>query len=70
MIPLVRKADAEVGMEDEGHKVDERMGKFFGDQKASSSPSKAHTAAATYNPIAPKKEGSTATSAVSTISSP
>lgn len=57
MVPLVRPANMELGMEDDAHKVDDRMGKFFGEKKKVESPPKAAAPSSpTYNPIGSKTE--------------
>ena len=58
MVPLVRPANMDVGMEDDGHKVDDRMGKFFGEKKTVESPPKVKAAPSSpiYNPLGSKTE--------------
>lgn len=58
MVPLVRPSEVDVGMEDAEHKVDERMGKFFGEKKKVESSPKTGppSTSPTYNPLSIKKE--------------
>ena len=58
MVPLVHDEKTDMRMEDEGHKIDDRAGNFFGKkQPAATSPkSSAGSSGATYNPLSKKQE--------------